>query len=106
MSVKKMPTRSCAPRGGMVWCVEDRHADGRTAHRHFARKDEAENYVIALRAEWIGGPVVGGTTSKTFEEYAESWRQAQTWKDPDGARYSLKRAYPVIGPSSSARSTD
>jgi integrase len=53
---------------------------------------------IALRAERIGGPVVGGTSAKTFEEYAEEWRQAQTWKDPDGARYSLKRAYPVIGP--------
>lgn len=97
MSIRKLPTPSCKPRDGFNWCVKDRHADGRTAHRHFARKDEAENFVIRLRAERVGGEPVERRVRTTFEQYAETWRVAQTWKEPATARYGLNRVYPIIG---------
>lgn len=95
MTITRLPNDTCKTRKG--WCLRARHADGRPVHRHFARHEEAQNVEIALRAERIGGPLVPGVATTMFEEYAERWREAQTWKDTEGARYSLRRAYPIIG---------
>jgi integrase len=97
MSITKLPTGACVATRSRLWCVRERHADGRPVHRHFGRKDEAENFVIRVRAERIGGEVIRQPERRTLEEYAEEWRIAQSWKDPEAARYSLKRAYPIIG---------
>ena len=45
--ISKLPHGRVPAQADARWCVKDRHADGRTVHRHFARKDEAENFVIA-----------------------------------------------------------
>lgn len=98
MSVSKLPSGRCTPTKNKLWCVRDRHADGRPVHRHFARKDEADLFVIRLRAERVGGERVERQPSRrTFEEYAEDWRKAQTWKDAQAAASSLKRSYGHIG---------
>jgi integrase len=94
MSIRKMPAGACKAKG---WCVKDRHADGRTAHQHFDRKDQAENFVTRLRAERVGGEVVARASTMTFEECAEAWREAQRPNDPNGPLYALKRAYSLIG---------
>jgi integrase len=95
MSIRKLTDVAC--KGTKGRCVKDRHADGRTAHQHFERKDQAENFVTRLRAERVGGGVVARASTTTFKEYAEAWREAQHWKDPIGPQYAIKRAYPLIG---------
>ena len=100
MSLRKVTARDggpCAPKSGFVWCLSDRHADGRKVHQHFTHEAKGKNVEIALKAERIGGAVATRPTRQTFEPYAREWWAAQTWKDPDAARYALARAYPYIG---------
>lgn len=104
MTVYKLPHRRCVPTSTSTWCVRVRGVDGRERHQHFTRKNEADNFELTVLAERIGGtPAARRTVGHTFEQYAEQWRDAQTWKDHDGPRASLRRAYPLIGSKQLAR---
>lgn len=95
--LKSGSSHRCAPKKGQIWCVRDRHADGQPLHQHFKNEAGAKHLENRLRAEHVGAERVVRPTQRTFESFAEEWRQAQTWKAPDAAKYALARAYPSIG---------
>jgi integrase len=90
--------RACAPKKGTTWCVRGKGSDGRRIHQHRRREGEARVLVASIAAELVGGSKVSkpARARRTFVAYAEEWRQAQTWKDPEPARYALARAYKLL----------
>src|SRR5262245_52343068 len=101
MSIRKCtPTRgprSCRPKAGITWCLQDRHADGKTVHKHFRQRAGAERASIELAAERLGGPRVPGRTARvTFADYAERCREAWDHASPETVAYALARALPEL----------
>lgn len=98
MSIRRVTAGSgqrCAPREGVIICVEARRLDRSQAHSHFGPNEMTKAKLFEKQSQTAehAPDKAPAASSDTFEEYAELWRAAQRPADPNSVQYPLKRAY-------------
>lgn len=96
-SVQKAKTSSGATR----WRARYRSPDGKSRERWFARRVDAEAFLISVEHRKLVGEYVDPTAGRvTFEAHAETWRAVQVHRATTAAQVetNLRRhAYPTLG---------
>lgn len=86
---------------GKRWRARYLDADGRERSQTFARKGDAEKFLVAVSADVLRGSYVDPQRSKlAFETYAERWLAAQTLAPSSRRTYEIylrRRINPAIG---------
>ena len=94
------------------WIARYRGPDGRERSRSFARKVDAERFLVQIQADLMRGAYVDPKAGRvTVETYGQAWAETQAWRAQSRQRMeSLLRlqVYPVLGsrPLGSLRSSE
>lgn len=86
--------------GGIAWDARWRDPEGQQRKRTFARRVDAERFLVTVSADIVRGDYVDPNDPTTLREYAEEWREAQLHRPTTRAHVetNLRRhVYPHFG---------